>query len=116
MVMPETKKGAGVILKSPRSQTAAQESISVGFAEIAVEELGYADDDTDFYGLSEAGCIDGGYRMVDLVEEHYISRVEHDRRVTELLREYHSFIQDILKFSVVRWNSLGTLLEKWEGE
>ncbi len=88
----KSQEGAGVILKRRPSITPTQDKIHVGFAEIAIEELGYTDDDTDFYGLSEVGCVDGGYKMVELVEQHYISREDHDRRVTELLNASNKYL------------------------
>lgn len=64
------------------------DTIRVAFAEIAVQELGFTEDGphADTYGLSETGLSDGGDLMVAKVEELYITKAEHDRRVTELLR------------------------------
>lgn len=80
------QEGAGVI--------SADEAINVAFAEIAVQELGYTEDgpDADTYGLSEKGLEHGGRLMVEKVNIHYISREEHDRRVTELLETANRYL------------------------
>lgn len=106
----KSQEGAGVILKRRPSITPTQDKIHVGFAEIAIEELGYTDDETDFYGLSEAGCVDGGYKMVELVEQYYISREEHDRRVTELLEANNRTLElaRSRRLGHERWQALTT--------
>lgn len=101
--------------------------MNVGFAEIAIEHLAQGDEDDEFYGLSEAGCVNGGYAMVELVEKHYVSREEHDRRVTELLeannrilqmaREFRRFTKDVWSSGHVTWKPRATaILEKWIGQ
>lgn len=73
-----------------------RETINVAFAEIAIQELGFTEDgpDADTYGLSEKGLEHGGKLLVEKVEEHYISRAEHDRRVTELLETANRYLEE----------------------
>lgn len=91
--LAESQEGAGVISKTSPRQSNPQEAVNVGFAEIAIDELGFSDDDTDFYGLNERGIENGGNRMVELVEKQYISREDHDRRVTELLEANNRMLE-----------------------
>lgn len=65
----------------------AHNEVEVAFAEIAIEMFGFTETGPhgDTYGLGEPALEQGGERMVAAVERHYVTKAEHDRRVTELI-------------------------------